>query len=330
MNEVIGARPFHPPRWAKGPHAQTILARSLRPAGQIPVERERLDTPDGDFIDVDWGPEPMPGAPVALVLHGLEGSSSRRYVRSVCQELTTRGVFCVAMNFRGCSGEPNRADRFYHSGETSDAAWLIDLVRTRLPGRRYGAVGFSLGGNVLLKMLGERSDGGRGILDAAVAMSVPYDLAAGSALLERSVMGRAYSAYFMRSLRSKVAMKKERLATVIDLDFAGRARTIREFDDRVTAPLNGFESGAAYYHDSSSMRYLEGVQVSTLLLHALDDPFLPAESIPVSTARDNPAVTLSLQGRGGHVGFVEGSPWRPRFWGEESAAAFLAAALARP
>lgn len=320
-------RPFHAPGWASGPHRQTLLARWLRPRPEAPYHRERLDTPDGDFIDIDWGPDPEPEGPVALILHGLEGSSERRYVRNLGRELAVRGIRPVAMNFRGCSGEPNRALRFYHSGETTDPSRILEEIRTRYPGRRLGVVGFSLGGNITLKMMGEREDGGAGLVDAAAVMSVPYDLAAGCDLLEESIMGRVYSEYFLRSLRRKVGAKKEALAPHIDLAKARRASTIRAFDDVVTAPINGFSGAEEYYASCSSNQFLPNVAVPTLLLHALDDPFLPRAALPRTEMAENPALHPVLHERGGHVGFLEGSPGSPRLWGEETCASFLAAAL---
>lgn len=289
--------------------------------------RERIPTPDGDFLDVDWGSEPTEGAPLALVVHGLEGSAQRRYVRSMCRNLASAGVWPVALNLRGCSGEPNRALHYYHSGKTDDPALVLDLLRDRYPGRPVGAVGFSLGGNMMLKLMGERADGGRSLLDAAVAISVPYDLAAGCALLERSAMGRVYTTYFLRSLKAKLHLKADRLGEVLDLDAALAARTIWEFDDHATAPLHGFDSAAAYYARASSAGFLDQIDVPTLMIHAEDDPFLPPDAIPVDAARRNPALHLALQSRGGHVGFMEGTPWSPRFWAEEEAARFLAGHL---
>lgn len=321
-------RPFRPAGWASGPHAQTLMARALRSARPPGFERERIETDDGDFLDLDWGPDPAPDAPVVLVLHGLEGSSRRRYVLSVSRALLRRGIRPVAMNFRGCSGEPNRSLRFYHSGETSDPTTVLTLVRRRYPDRRVGAMGFSLGGNVLLKLMGEREDGGTGLVDGAVAMSVPYDLAAGCALLERTRMGRVYTEYFMRSLRRKVASKRDRLAPVLDLGAVERARSIRQFDEHVTAPLHAFAGASDYYEACSSSRFLPGVRVPTLLLHARNDPFLPVDAIPEAAARANPNVVWSLQEAGGHVGFLEGPPWAPGFWADEATADFLADALA--
>lgn len=329
MSVSFSSRTFRPARWALGPHAQTLAARALRPAEGPTLRRERLVTPDEDFLDLDWGADPGGDAPIVLVVHGLEGSTRRRYMLNVCRELARAGLWPVALNLRGCSGESNRALHFYHSGETEDPTHVLETLRARYPGRRIGLLGFSLGGNMLLKLMGERDDGGQSLVDAAVAMSVPYDLAAGCALLERSAMGRAYAGYFLRSLKSKVEGKRDRLGSVLDLEAAAGARTIWEFDERVTAPLHGFASAAAYYEECSSIRYLEGIAVPTLLLHAVDDPFLPAESIPIAQAERNPALHLALESRGGHVGFLEGSPWQPSFWGDEEAARFLAGALHR-
>jgi uncharacterized protein len=327
MTVSYASRTFRPAPWALGPHAQTLAARLLRPADGPELRRERVDTPDGDFLDLDWGIDPGEGAPIVLVVHGLEGSARRRYVRNACRELEKAGLWPVALNLRGCSGECNRALHFYHSGKTEDPRLVLELLRARHPGRSVGVLGFSLGGNVLLKLMGERRDGGLGLVDAAVAMSVPYDLAAGCALIESTPMGRAYAAFFLRSLKAKVELKRERLASVLDLEAATLARTIWEFDERVTAPLHGFASAAAYYEECSSTRYLHAIETPTLLLHAVDDPFLPPESIPRREAERNPALHLELQNRGGHVGFLEGSPWRPTFWGDEEAARFLAAEL---
>lgn len=322
-------RDFRPARWAPGPHLQTLGARLLRPAEGSLTVRERLETPDGDFLDLDWAPDPGGARPIVLVLHGLEGSAQRRYVRNVAREIARAGMWPVALNFRGCSGEPNRAPHFYHSGKTDDPELVIGMLKERYPDRRIGALGFSLGGNMLLKLLGERADAGRGFLDAAVAISVPYDLAAGCDLLEQTLMGRFYSGYFLRSLQRKVRMKRM-LREIVDLEAAMGARTIREFDDRVTAPLNGFESAAHYYAESSSIRYLEGIGVPTLMLHAVNDPFLPPDFIPTKEAGANPMLHLAVQPEGGHVGFLEGTPRSPSFWAEEEGARFLAEALGLP
>ena len=190
-----------------------------------------------------------------------------------------------------------------------------------------GALGFSLGGNVLLKLLGEESSDVRGRLDSAVAISVPYDLAAGSQLLEQSRMGRFYAAYFLRSLKHKVRLKQELLSPVLDLNIVLNSQTIWEFDDVATAPLAGFENAAAYYAESSSFKFLGDISVPTLLIHAEDDPFLPAQAIPRAEALDNPMIQLVIHPVGGHVGFLEGTPRKPSFWAEVEGARFLAEQL---
>lgn len=320
-------RPFRAPAWARGPHAQTILGRALRRGRVAGLRRERWPTPDGDFLDLDLTDDPEPEAPLVLVLHGLEGSSRRGYVQEALRAVRRRGMAGAALNFRGCSGEPNRLPRAYHSGETGDPALVVERLAERFPERPLGALGFSLGGNVLLKLLGEGRGGSRGRIDAAAAVSVPYDLAAGARLLERTRWGRLYGRWFLRSLRAKVRRKARLLDGRVDLRAALASRTLRAFDDALTAPLHGFRDADHYYAESSAARYLEGVRIPTLLVHAEDDPFLPAEVLPDDQVERNPWLTPAFVPRGGHVGFVDGAPWAPRFWAEESAAAFLAASL---
>jgi hypothetical protein len=221
----------------------------------------------------------------------------------------------------------NRRSRLYHSGETQDPAYVLAGIRNAFPGRPLGALGFSLGGNALLKLIGERPDGGTGLLDAAVALSVPMDLAAGGAFLEGTPMGRMYTRYFLRSLKRKVRAKAAVLDGRVDVEATLRARTLREFDDAATAPLHGFRDADHYYEVCSSAAYLAGIRVPTLILHSLDDPFLPATALPRAALESNPAITPVITEVGGHVGFLEGPPWAPRFWGEEEGARFLAERL---
>jgi uncharacterized protein len=320
-------RPFRVAPWATNPHVQTLLARFLRSAHGPSMVRERWELPDGDFLDLDLGPDPGPGAPLALLLHGLEGGSDRRYVLSACRELLARGIRPVAMNFRGCSGEMNRRARLYHSGETSDPAWVLAGLRRGFPGRRIGAMGFSLGGNVLLKLLGERRDGAVELVDAAVAVSVPMDLAAGCDLLDHTAMGRVYTWFFMRSLKRKVRAKAHLLDGLVDLQATLASRTLREFDDVATARVHGFRDASEYYRLSSSAAFVAGIRVPTLVIHSLDDPFLPTDAFPRAALEANPAITTAVHERGGHVGFMGGPPWAPRYWADEEGARFLAEAL---
>lgn len=321
-------RPFRLPRWAANAHLQTLAARVLRSAEAPGMVRERWELRDGDFLDVDMGPDPGPQAPLVLILHGLEGSSKRRYVLSACRALLSMGIRPVAMNFRGCSGTPNRRPRFYHSGETSDPTFVLEGLRRAFPGRKLGAVGFSLGGNALLKLMGEREDGGAGILEAAVAISVPFDLAAGSKFLEETTMGRLYTRYFLRSLRAKVQAKAEVLKSRIDVAATLDAKTLRAFDDVATALLHGFRDADHYYSSCSSAGFIPGIRTPTMVLHSLDDPFLPSSAVPRAALEQNGALTTVLTGRGGHVGYLEGSPLSPVLWGEEQAARYLREALA--
>ncbi len=318
-------RPFRPAPGLANPHAQTIGGKLLRPRAPVPLRRERVETPDGDFLDLDFGEAPGaswddPATPTVVVLHGLEGCSTSGYVLQTMRELGARGVRAVALNFRTCGGEPNRLARFYHSGETGDLGYVLRRVRERYPDAPLGAVGFSLGGNVLLKYLGECGEAS--LVGAAVAVSVPFDLAAGATSMERG-MGRFYTRRFLSSLRVKYEGKRALIGDALDARRVLRARTFREFDDAATAPLHGFRDAAHYYSASSSAGFLAGIRVPTLLLHSADDPFLPADSIPRAAARENPCITAAFTEHGGHVGFVGGTPWAPEFWAEAETARFL-------
>ena len=319
------ARGFVPPRWFAGPHVQTLAGKFWRAAPTEMLSTERIETPDGDFLDMAWMPETDPAAPLVLLLHGLEGHTRRGYMVQTCLALADRGLRAVGLNFRGCSGEVNRAPRFYHSGETEDVGFAFGVLRERFPTRPLMAIGFSLGGNVLLKYLGEQGVENAAGLSAAVAVSVPYDLAAGADALERRGLVRVYAGYFLRSLLAKVRAKREVLANVLDLDAVWASATLRDFDNALTAKLHGFAGAEDYYRKSSSNRFLQSIRVPTLLLHSLDDPFLPAAALPLSTIEANPSLTMILTEAGGHVGFFEGgAPWNRSFWMEEQSASFLA------
>jgi hypothetical protein len=304
-----------------------VLGRLLRPREAEGLRRERWTTPDGDFLDLDFTEDPDPSGPLVLILHGLEGSSRRGYVLMALAAARRCGLAGVALNFRGCSGEPNLAPRAYHSGETGDPSFVLGELRRRFPDRRIGAMGFSLGGNVLLKLLGEWGADADGRLDGAVAISVPYDLAAGARQLEATTWGRLYGRHFLRSLKRKTRSRAPLLEGRVSLARAFASRTMREFDDALTAPLHGFRDARHYYEDSSAASHLCGIRVPTLLVHALDDPFLPPHMLPTATIERNPYLTPAFSRRGGHVGFMGGTPWAPSFWAEEVAASFLTETL---
>jgi hypothetical protein len=300
----------------------------------VRLVRERLATPDGDFLDLDWAETavgPLHDGPLAVVLHGLEGSARSGYALEAYRQLAGRGVAAVGLNFRSCSGELNRGMRLYHSGETEDLRFVVGVLGRRFPDRPLAAVGFSLGGNVLLKYLGEEGQEGQegqgregwGAVVAAAAVSVPYDLAAGAAYTEHGV-ARAYVWRLLRSLKRKVRARGHAFGDRIDIPRALAARTFREFDDAATAPLHGFAGADDYYRRSSSARYLADIRIPTRLIHAADDPFLPASALPHQAVTRNPALEPLFTARGGHVGFVAGPPWRRAYWAEGMAAEHVA------
>ena len=322
---------FIPAWWLPGPHFQTVGARWSRPRGGVCLQRERLTTPDGDFVDLDWadGDGVARRTPaLALLLHGLEGSARSGYALETYRRLGHHGIPTVGLNFRSCSGELNRGARLYHSGETEDTRFVVRTLRQRFPDARLGVVGFSLGGNVLVKYLGEEAAGGARSdgVTAAAAVSVPYDLAAGARCMEGGV-ARLYVLRLLRSLQHKVRARAAELGDRMDVARALRARTFHEFDDAATAPLHGFESADDYYARSSSAPWVSRVRVPTLLVHAADDPFLPEDAVPRAAAAANPCIRPCFTKHGGHVGFVTGAPWGRHYWAEARAAAFLAGHL---
>jgi len=295
-----------------------MFATLFRRRPSLALRRERIELDDGDFLDLDWGPRTH--GPVVLVLHGLEGSSGSPYASGMLEIAHARGWRGVVMHFRGCSGELNRLPRSYHSGDTRDLADVVSHLRASGDVPALAAVGYSMGGNVLLKWLGER--GANAPLAAAVAVSVPYTLSLTADRLTRG-LSRIYQRRLIGDLRAKLRRKFSHRASPIDLERAHGSRNFWEFDDRVTAPLHGFKDVHDYYSRSSSRQYLRDISVPTLMLHAEDDPFMTPEGLP-SHDELSPSIALEVSARGGHVGFVHGNlPWRPRYWLEERIPAFL-------
>lgn len=314
---------FRPPRWLRGRHAQTVWGSLVRLPIRLPLRHERWDLPDGDFIDVDVLDGAVPDAPVVVVCHGLEGSSKAGYVRGLCRELHLCGVGAVAINFRSCSGEPNRLPRFYHSGDTGDLAFVVDKLRAARPRRAIGLAGFSLGGNVVAKYLGERADAVPPEVRAGAVVSVPFDLALCARNLDADdLMARVYRGRFLRRLRAKLVAKARTHAT-LPVDKARLVRTLRDWDHHVTAPLHGFTSAEDYYSRSSAGPLLPSVKRPLLILAAEDDPFVPPEALPRAAAAGNPLLQLEISREGGHVAFVHGPPWSTRRHAERRAAEFL-------
>lgn len=314
------SRPFVPARGLRSPHAQTIFASvARRPKLPAAVTRERWPTDDGDFFDVDRVAG-KPGAPRLLLLHGLEGSARSGYIVELIRGAETRGWHVAALNFRSCSGEPNRLAHAYSSGDTKDPLTVLAKWHAEGPAPTF-AIGFSLGGNVLLKMLGE--SGAQAQLTAAVAISVPFDLQA----CVRAIDGgsgafRLYMHRFLRTMKAKGLEKARRFPDQLDARAIAAVKTIQGIDETVTAPLYGFANAAAYYAECSSGPWVARIRTPTLLISAEDDPLAPAGLLP-DESRRNPQVQLLATAHGGHVGFVDGSMFAPRFWAEEQALRYL-------
>ncbi len=315
---------FQPPPGLAGGHRQTLVPHLLRRGPAVAYRRERLDLPDGDFLDLDWV-DGADASRVAVVAHGLEGSAQRAYVRGMAAALAADGWTVCAWNLRGCSGEPNRLLRAYHSGATDD----LDVVVRHVTGggaTRVGLVGFSLGGNLTLRWLGEQGADVPSHVVGAVGVSVPVDLAGAARAMERGLR-RAYVRHFLRKLSAKAHQKAGAFEDAPDASRARAARTFHAFDDSFTAPIHGYDSADDYYARASARPLLSEIAVPTLIVNALDDPFLGPGCYPSAEAAANPQLTLLTPRTGGHVGFLGRDG---RYWSEAVAVRFLRAALARP
>ena len=297
-----------------------MLPVLLRRHCRVVFERERLELEDGDFLDLDWKKDG--NKRLAILTHGLEGSSDAAYVRGMAETLGGAGWDILCWNFRGCGREPNRLARFYHSGETGD---LATVVRRATGGyTRMALIGFSLGGNVTLKYLGERASPAS--VAAAVAISAPVDLTSSARALDERRSNRIYLHRFLQTLIAKVEAKARRFPKELDAGGARAIRTFREFDNRYTAPLHGFRDAADYWARASARPFLPQITVPTLLLNACDDPFLTPDSLPYAEASANPFLYLEAPAQGGHVGFLDlAEGIQP--WSERRAAQFLDEAL---
>jgi predicted alpha/beta-fold hydrolase len=314
---------FRPAWWCRNGHVQTVWGTLFRHR-RLALRRERLATDDGDFVDLDWLDGPA-AAPLLLVLHGLEGSARSHYVTGLLGEARARGWRGVALNFRSCSGEPNRLPRFYHSGDTADLDAVVRQLVEREPAASLGAVGVSLGGNVLVKWLGEQADAAPDALRGAVGISVPFDLVACARVLESGLPRALYTANFMRTMRGKVVRKAAAYPGFVDVAGVRRARTFTQYDTLVTAPLHGFADAMDYWVRASSGSYLPRIRRPTLLIAARDDPIVPASALPDPATLPG-CVRAEFFPRGGHAGFFDG--WRGASWAERRALAFLAPLLA--
>lgn len=326
---------YTPAWWVPGPHLQTLWGRLARRALVVPTVAEQWTMPDGDEVALHRLRASGNGdasTPRVLLLHGLEGTIRSTYLQGTLEQVRRRGWWADVLIFRGCNGEVNRARRMYHSGETSDLAAVVERLVRENPGQPLVLAGFSLGGNVLLKWLGEPGTRVPAEVQGAVAVSVPYDLEAGARRLERG-FSRIYTLHFLRSLRAKALRKLERMPGLFDDRALQQARTLFDFDDCVTAPIHGFDGARDYYTRSSSLQFIQGIRIPTLLLSSRDDPFMPPELLDTvaDVARKNPIVATEFWNRGGHVGFVSGrSPLNTHYYAEERVVEFLSQVLRSP
>ena len=305
---------FVPAPWLRNPHLQTIYGALFAPAPRPAFRRERWATPDGDFVDVDFIDGPA-SAPWVHLFHGLEGSSNSPYARMLMGHVKARGWRGSVFHFRGCSGEPNRLPRAYHSGDSDEIDWSLRRIKALAGAAPLYAAGVSLGGNAFAKWLGERGDAAVPVVAAAVAISAPLDLMEAGEALGRG-FARLYARHFLTTLKRGALAKLERFPGLYDARTVRRADSLRAFDNVVTAPLHGFRDTDDYWTRASSKPHLHGIRVPTLVLNARDDPFLPAAALP--TEREvAPAVKLEFPQHGGHVGFVTAPfpgriEWLPR------------------
>lgn len=304
---------FNPSRWLRNGHIQTLWAPLLRHNPRPATRRERWELPDGDFLDLDFTLNAT--GPLVLVLHGLQGSIDSPYAGGLLQALARNGYRGVLMHFRGCSGELNRLPRLYHSGETGDPLYVLETLRRRFSDTPIAAVGYSLGGNALLKLLGEL--GNRSPLTTAVAVSVPMRLDLCADRID-SGFSKLYQRRLLKSMIGACVKKHacSPLPESIDVGTVVSSRSFWEFDDAFTARMHGFSDVHDYYHRSSSRQFLKDIVTPTLIIQAEDDPLTSAGVIPAAHEL-SPAVTLELSRHGGHVGFVEGPLWKPRYWLEQ-------------
>ncbi|MDI9817938.1 MULTISPECIES: hydrolase [unclassified Legionella] len=319
---IVGSD-FRPAWWLPNSHIQTIYPTLTRRI-KAPVDvTERIELADGDFIDLAWAINGQENdTPLVILLHGLGGSVESAYVAGLMHAFNHLGWRAVLMHFRGASQEPNRLIRAYHSGDTADLNSFLHLLSQREPYTKKAAVGVSMGGNVLLKWLGEQ--GGQTLMDAAVAVCVPFQL---NVVADRISQGfsRVYQSYLLRKLKTVFARKQQKFPDQLPqaLKAIDKCQCFWTFDEFVTAPLNGFSNVHAYYRESSSRYYLRDITTRTLIIHALDDPFMTPEIIPEAEELSD-SITLELSKAGGHVGFISGNfPGKPVYWLEQRIPEFL-------
>ncbi|WP_295478360.1 YheT family hydrolase [Sutterella sp.] len=305
---------YHAPSWCPGGHLQTVIPARITPRPHVAYRREIVDTPDGDIVAWDWAtPEPAdPSAPVLVHFHGLEGGSDSHYAEALMSECARRGWRGVVAHFRTCGGVMNLKPRAYFAGDTADNAWVLRTVHGRFPAAKLYAVGVSLGGNQLVKCLGDLGREAEGLVEAAVSICAPIDLVAGSERINKGV-NTLYADMFLKTLREKLILKAKQYPDMFDIEAVKRCRSLYDFDDIYTAPVHGFKSAMDYWQKCSAKQYLPNVRVPLLLLNAKNDPFLPAWVLPTA-AEMSSSVIGEFPEEGGHVGFPEGGRFSGDLW----------------
>jgi predicted alpha/beta-fold hydrolase len=310
---------YRAPSWLPGGHAQTIFPALFRRVARVTSRAERLELADGDFIDLQWADRGRPR--LAILSHGLEADSTVGYIQGMAAALVRRGWDVLTWNFRGCGGVPNRLLRMYHSGATEDLQAVISHALDHHPADSIDLIGFSLGGNLTLKYLGEDPAALSPRLHRAVTFSVPCDLACSSHQLS-SLSNRLYMDRFLREMRAKIRAKKQMFPDLLDLTGLRRIRTFQQFDDRYTAPIHGFRDAADYWARNSCRQFLPQIRLPTLLVNAANDPFLGPACYPVTEAAASRFFHFETPATGGHVGF-EAFGNGGEYWSETRAAEFL-------
>jgi uncharacterized protein len=316
---IVARSSYNSPWILRNGHVQSILPVLCRRVTGVTYQRQRIATPDDDFLDLDFSP--VGADRLAVVSHGLEGSSQRPYILGMVRALNRAGWDALAWNFRGCSGEPNRQLRFYHSGDTEDLDTVVSHILAKARHSLVVLIGFSLGGNITLKYLGELGASLDPRIVAAVAFSVPCDLTSAAVAMSRS-RNTVYMKRFLHMLHVKIRWKILQFPGAINDRHYQDIHTFQQFDQRYTAPLHGFVSAADYYQKASSLPFLAGISVPTLLVNAADDPFLAPACYPLETARNNGHLFLEIPPFGGHVGFMNWSE-DGDYWSEKRAVKFL-------
>jgi len=323
---------YTPAWWVPGRHAQTLWGRVFRRPPVVETRLERWVTPDDDELEIHRLDASGPNArqmPRLVLLHGLEGTIRSNYLRGTLSLARERGWAADVVIFRGCGTRMNRQRRIYHSGETGDLDMVVRRLLNENPNQPMVLAGFSLGGNVLLKWLGEQGHNLPRVVRGAAAVSVPFDLEAGARQIEHG-FSRIYTRHFLLSLVAKARRKLLDYPDLFDDVRLQQARTLYDFDDVVTAPIHGFKNAHDYYCQSSCLQFLARVGTPTLLLSATDDPFMSRETSDavLKVAQENPDLHTEFHSRGGHVGFVAGrNPFRPHYYAEERVVEFLSEQL---